>query len=60
MKIDIDKLKEDLIEYFSTAINPFDVDLYDPKDINNYNESKVIEIAKNNGFNIELYEIEGE
>lgn len=27
MNINIEKLKKDLIEYFSTAINPFDADL---------------------------------
>ena len=26
-KIDINRLREDMIDYFSTAINPFDVDL---------------------------------
>ena len=54
MNINIEKLKKDLIEYFSTAINPFDADL------NYFNESKLIELAKLNGFNIELYKIEGE
>lgn len=60
MNIDINKLKEDLIDYFKTAINPFDVDLNGIEEISTLSSDKLIELAKSNGFNIELYKIEGE
>ncbi len=58
MNIDIERLKYDLIEYFSTAINPFDADLNGPEEIHNLPLNKLIEIAKSNGFNLNLYKIE--
>lgn len=57
---DIDRLKEDLINYFNTAINPFDVDITNPEEIENYSFDKLIEVAKDNGFNLKNYEIEEE
>jgi len=58
MNINIEKLKKDLIEYFSTAINQFDADINDIEKINDIHPIKLIEIAKLNGFNLELYKIE--
>lgn len=57
LKIEI--LKEDLINYFETAINPVDADLIgiNIKDLSN---DKIIEIAKNNGFNLNNYTTEKE
>ena len=54
-KIDIKILKNDLIDYFSTAINPFDVDLIEVEEIENLSLDKTIELAKNNGFNLDNY-----
>lgn len=54
-KIDIKILKNDLINYFSTAINPFDVDLIEVEEIENLSLDKTIELAKNNGFNLDNY-----
>jgi len=58
MNIDITKLQQDLIDYFTTAINPFDVDLKGIEEIYNLSEDKLISLATSNGFNIELYKIE--
>lgn len=58
MNINIEKLKKDLIEYFSPAINQFDADINDIEKINDIHPIKLIEIAKLNGFNLELYKIE--
>jgi len=60
MNIDIKRLKDDLNDYFSTAINPFDVDLKGIEDIENFSNDKIIEIAKANGFNIDYYDINEE
>lgn len=54
-KIDIKILKNDLIDYFSTAINPFDVDLIEVEEIETLSLEKTIELAKNNGFNLGNY-----
>lgn len=56
--IDIKRLKEDMINYFSTAINPFDVDLMDVENLDNYSLDKLVEFAKQNGFDISLYKVE--
>lgn len=56
--IDIKRLKEDMIDYFSTAINPFDVDLMGIQDLDNYSLDKIVEFARQNGFNISLYKID--
>lgn len=59
-QLDIKSLRSDMINYFSTAINPFDVDLIGSEEIENLTEDKIIEIAKNNGFNINYYIIEND
>lgn len=58
MNIDIERLKQDLIDYFSTAINPFDADLNGVEEIEELPTDKLIELAISNGFNIDLYKIE--
>lgn len=55
--LDIKRLKEDLVDYFSTAINPFDVDLFGVEEIEYASSDKLINIARNNGFNINHYKI---
>lgn len=57
-QLDIQSLRSDMINYFSTAINPFDVDLVGVEEIENLSKEKLIEIAKGNGFNINYYIIE--
>lgn len=58
MNIDIEKLRQDLIDYFSTAINPFDADLKGVEEIMILSSDKLIELATSSGFNLELYKIE--
>lgn len=58
MNIDVENLKQDLINYFSTAINPFDVDLKGLEEIENVSLDELIELATKNGFNLKLYEKE--
>lgn len=58
MNIDVEKLRQDLIDYFSTAINPFDADLKGVEEIEILSSDKLIELATSNGFNLELYKIE--
>ncbi len=58
MNIDIEKLRQDLIDYFSTAINPFDADLKGVEEIEDLSSDKLIELATSSGFNLELYKIE--
>ena len=52
---DIKRLKEDLIDYFQSAINPFDADLKGVEEINSLSDDKLIELAKKNGFNLKYY-----
>lgn len=58
MNIDIERLKQDLVDYFSTAINPFDADLKGIEEIEYLSTDKLIELAISNGFNLELYIVE--
>lgn len=55
VEYDIKRLKEDLIDYLSSAINPFDIDLNGVEEINNLSDNKLIELAKKNGFNLKHY-----
>lgn len=57
-KYDLNRLKDDLIDYFSSAINPFDVDLNGIEEIDKLSNDKLITLAKENGFNLEYYDIE--
>ncbi len=58
MNMDIEKLQVDLINYFSTAINPFDLDIKGVEEITKLSKEKLIILAKSNGFNINLYKLE--
>lgn len=54
---DLKRLKDDLLDYFNSAINPFDVDLNGIEEIDKLSSDKLIVLAKENGFNLEYYEI---
>lgn len=58
MNIDRNKLQEDLIQYFTTAINPFDADLNEAEEISKLSSDKLIRLALSNGFNMEEYKVE--
>ncbi len=57
IKYDLKRLKDDMIDYFNSAINPFDVDLKGIEDIDKLSNDKLIALAKENGFNLKYYEI---
>lgn len=55
-KIDIDKLRQDLIDYYTSAmfmVSP--VALVDLTEVENADSEKVKKIAINNGFNLDNY-----
>ena len=54
--IDVDKLRQDLIDYFTSAmfmVSP--VALVDLTEVENANDEKVIKIALDNGFDLRNY-----
>jgi len=54
-KIDINKLREDLINYFGTAMGMFPMAIMDLNEVYNASDDKLMEIAINNGFKLENY-----
>lgn len=54
-KIDINKLREDLINYFGTAIGMFPMAIMDLNEVYNATDEEVISIAMRNNFNLENY-----
>ena len=57
IKYDLKRLRDDLIDYFNSAINPFDADLNGIEEIDMLSSDKLLNLAKENGFNLECYEI---
>lgn len=58
MNIDFDKLRQDLIDYFGTAMTMgFGAAIIDLSNIENASNEELINIAKQNGFNINNYVI---
>ncbi len=57
--IDIDRLRNDLINYFGTAKELYDVTTIDLINIETASDEKVVEIALENNFNLYNYEIKG-
>ena len=57
MEIDIEKLRNDLINYFGTATTYNQLAYVKLIEIENASFDKLIEIAINNNFNLEDYEI---
>ena len=56
MNIDINKLRKDLIDYFGSAMfNGFPVAMMDLSEIERAGEYRLIEIAKENGFDLNNY-----
>lgn len=58
MNIDVETLRQDLIDYFGTATFVFPVAIMDVIEVENADYTKLIEIAKRNGFNLDNYIIE--
>ena len=57
MKIDVDSLREDLINYFGTAMQYNKMAMMDLIKVENASDEEVVNIAMKNGFNIYDYEI---
>ena len=55
--IDIDRLREDLINYFGTAIYYNPMAIMDLEEIKRADEGKLIKIALDNKFDLERYKI---
>ena len=53
--IDIEKLRDDLINYFGTAIFYNPVAMMDLEKVKKANDEELKKIAKENGFNLERY-----
>lgn len=57
MTIDVDSLREDLINYFGTAMQYNKMAMMDLIKVENASDEEVVNIAMKNGFNIYDYEI---
>ncbi len=57
MVIDIEKLRDDLIDYFGTAMGMFPMAIMDVSKVERASESELISIARKNGFDLSKYEI---
>lgn len=58
MNIDFERLRQDLIDYFGTAMTVgFGAAIIDISKIENASNEELINIAKQNGFNINNYVI---
>lgn len=57
--IDVDKLRQDLINYFGTATFYNKMAMMDVIKIEQASDEEVVEIALKNGFDLKRYEIKG-
>ena len=57
MNIDYEKLREDLIDYFGSAMPMFPVAVMDVIRIENASNDELVQIAHENGFDLSNYEI---
>ena len=58
MEIDIERLRNDLINYFGTATNFFKVAYMDLFEVQNASDELLIKIAIENNFNLNNYQID--
>jgi len=59
MRIDIDKLRRDLIDFYGTAAyNGFPAAMMDVIDVENVSPEKLIQLANRAGFRLEDYQEE--
>ena len=57
MTIDIEALRNDLINYFGTAMSFNPMAVMDLTEVEKASPEKLIDIALNNGFNLSDYEV---
>ena len=55
MNIDYEKLRQDLIDYFGSAMGFFQVAVMDVVRVENATEYELLEIARQNGFDLTKY-----
>jgi len=56
MNIDYEKLRQDLIDYFGSAMGIFPIAIIDVVSVENASNSELLEIANQNGFDLNKYE----
>jgi len=56
MNIDFDKLREDLIDYFGTAMGTFPIAVMNVAEVESASDKELIRIAAKNGFDLKDYE----
>ena len=57
MNIDFDKLREDLIDYFGTAMGTSPIAVMNVAEVESASDRELIRIAAQNGFDLSDYEI---
>ena len=57
MNIDFNKLREDLIDYFGTAMGTFPIAVMNVAEVESASDKELIRIAAKNGFDLSDYEI---
>lgn len=57
MNIDLEKLREDLIDYFGTAMGAFPIAVMNVAEVETATERELIRIATKNGFDLSEYVI---
>ncbi|MBR2070929.1 MAG: hypothetical protein IJ981_05815 [Clostridia bacterium] len=57
MNIDFDKLREELIDYFGTAMGTFPIAVMNVAEVESASDRELIRIATQNGFDLSDYEI---
>ena len=56
MDIDFDKLREDLIDYFGSAMGMFPMVVMDVSKVERASKQELIKIAQQNGFDLRKYQ----
>ena len=56
MDINFDKLREDLIDYFGTAMGAFPIAVMNVAEVETATDRELIRIATQNGFDLSDYE----
>jgi hypothetical protein len=56
MDIDFDKLREDLIDYFGSAMGMFPMAVMDVSKVERASKQELIKIAQQNGFDLRKYQ----
>lgn len=57
MNIDFEKLREDLIDYFGTAMGSFPIAVMNVAEVESASDRELLRIATQNGFDLSDYEI---